>query len=108
MNQLYCVLVTCPSPDEAKRIGRLAVENRLAACAQITEAMTSIYTWDDTLQEEVESLLRLKTVEKRLAELELLIQREHSYDCPQIVGFKLSFSSARYQKWVEKNSSITT
>ena len=76
------VYVTAGDAAEARRIGRAVVEERLAACANIIDKMTSIYWWDGKVQEAGEAVLILKTTEGRLAMLVERVQALHSYDCP--------------------------
>jgi periplasmic divalent cation tolerance protein len=53
MECCFCY-VTAGSRDEALAIGRALVEERLAACANLIEGMTSVYRWRDTIQEDRE------------------------------------------------------
>ena len=57
----YVVFITAPSEEEAAGIGRVLVEERLAACANITGRIRSIYRWQDAIEDEAECLMILKT-----------------------------------------------
>ena len=41
------VYITTDGPGEARMIGRKLVEDRLAACANILDPMTSVFRWTD-------------------------------------------------------------
>ena len=59
---MYCSMyVTAPSRDEAIAIGRAVVGERLAACANVLNAATSIYLWQGQVEEDAEAVLILKT-----------------------------------------------
>jgi len=59
--QAKIVLTTCATPDEAARLGRTLVEERLAACATLIPAVHSIYRWQGQVESATETLLLLKT-----------------------------------------------
>lgn len=87
--------------DEAQRIGRAVVEERLAACVNIFAPVQSIYRWMAAIEtaEEVPALFKThhwqsdKLIE-RIAEL-------HSYDVPCIVAWPIEKIVASYSNWVE-------
>ena len=58
---LYFCYVTAGSRDEALTIGRAVVEERLAACANVLDGLTSIYWWQGALEQAGEAVLILKT-----------------------------------------------
>ena len=55
------VYVTAPSHEEAQRIAKTVVTERLAACANILDGVTSIFHWKNKLCREQEAVLILKT-----------------------------------------------
>ena len=61
MTNVVQVITTVDSSEEAKRIARLLVERRLAACAQVSGPVTSAYWWDDEVQTDEEWYCVLKT-----------------------------------------------
>ena len=80
------ITLTCPCPDAAcaQRIGRAAVEARLAACANLHGPMTSIYHWQGTVEQATEWQMHLKSRAGCLPDLVALIRRLHPYDLPAI------------------------
>jgi len=79
---MLVVLTTTPNPDEAERLARTIVEDKLAACVQILPTMTSVYFWEGKIQTESEHLLVIKTLEKKFDALSKFLQENHSYDVP--------------------------
>ena len=55
------VLTTAANSEEAARLGRTLVEERLVACATLLPAIESIYRWKGRIESSVESMLLLKT-----------------------------------------------
>ena len=95
------VLVTCGTLEEARKIARLVVEKRLAACVNIvTHAIESFYTWKEKVEDSSEYLLIIKTSTERLAELESEVLRLHSYDTPEFVVLPIVSGSEAYLSWL--------
>lgn len=93
---LYC---PCPSREVALRLARLLVEQRLVACANILPEMTSIFSWEGTVQETSECLLLAKTTaEQREAATDVLV-REHPYDCPAVLALSAA-ANPDFTAWV--------
>ena len=61
MKEYLIILITTPSGDVAQTIARTLVEDKLAACVNIIPAITSVYTWKGTIEQETEDLLVVKT-----------------------------------------------
>ena len=87
--------------DEAERIGRQMVEERLAACINILGPCRSIYRWQGALETADEVAAILKTT---LAQADALIARIaalHSYDVPCIAVWPIDKLHSGYADWVE-------
>jgi len=98
------VLVTCASVAEARRIGRSAVEKKLAACANIVTGVETIYRWKGKVERAREVLVVMKTNAGRLGELEREVKRMHSYEVPEFVAVPIVAGSREYLKWIRENA----
>jgi periplasmic divalent cation tolerance protein len=98
------VLVTCASVAEARRIGRSAVEKKLAACANIVAGVESIYRWKGKVERAREVLLVMKTTVMRLRALEREVKRTHSYEVPEFVVLPIVAGSREYLEWIGENA----
>jgi periplasmic divalent cation tolerance protein len=96
------VLVTCGSEEEAAKIAHSLVEERLAACVNITSPVRSIYRWEGKIWDEREWILIIKTQKKRFGELEKKVKALHSYSVPEVIAFPIVKGSASYLKWLEE------
>lgn len=96
----YFVYVTARDAAEAKRIGRTVVAERLAACANVLDGMSSVYWWQGKIEEATEAVLILKTTTKRFEELMARIKALHSYETPAIVAWPIAAGSAEYLDWI--------
>jgi len=101
MNQ-YIFLVTVPSIEEAKKIARILVESKLAACVNIIKDIFSIYKWKGNIQEDNEHILLIKTTDEKS---DLIIQKIieiHSYENPECVALKIEKGSEKYLNWIKE------
>jgi len=98
------VVTTTDSRDEAERLARSAVERRLAACAQVAGPVTSTYWWEGAVQTATEWQCVLKTTAARFDELRAHVEREHSYDVPEIVATPIVAGGAAYLDWVRRET----
>jgi periplasmic divalent cation tolerance protein len=95
------VLTTTANPDEAVRLGRTLVEERLAACATLIPAVQSIYRWQGEVESASETLLLLKTGAEQLAALEARLHQLHSYQTPEFLVLPVEAASQPYLDWLQ-------
>jgi periplasmic divalent cation tolerance protein len=87
--------------EEAERIGRIVVEERLAACINILSPVRSIYRWKGEIETADEVAAILKTHHWRSDALMERIAELHSYEVPCIVAWPIEKIIGRYADWVE-------
>jgi periplasmic divalent cation tolerance protein len=97
------VYVLFANAEEAERIGRTVVEERLAACINILGPVRSIYRWQGAVQTADEVAAILKTSHVEADALMTRIAGLHSYDVPCIVTWPIDKVLANYADWVESN-----
>lgn len=102
---IVTVYATFGSEEEARRIGRCLVDERLAACANIIGPCHSIYRWEGKVEEsgEVAALFKARSDDAealiaRLAEL-------HSYAVPAAVVWPIAAALPDYAEWVQAETS---
>lgn len=93
--------ITAGSRDEALRIGRALVEERLAACANVLDGMTSVYRWNGAVEEAPEAVLIAKTRAALFDRLAERVRALHSYDTPCVVEIKLGRGNPGFLGWLE-------
>lgn len=95
------VMTTAASLEEAERLGRALVEERLAACATLLPSGLSIYRWKGQIESSAECLLLLKTAQDRLAALETRLHELHSYETPEFLVLTVAAGSHPYLAWLQ-------
>ena len=97
-----CVAIMSTAPDIllAKRIAHFLVEEKLAACVQLTPACLSIYEWNGELQgdEEVGMMIKTSRAAARAA-IERLLEL-HPYDVPEAIVVPIVGGHLDYLNWV--------
>lgn len=87
--------------DEATRIGRQMVEERLAACVNVLGSCRSIYRWQGAVETADEVAAIFKTTREMADTLIARIAGLHSYDVPCVVQWPVDKLLVSYAEWVE-------
>jgi periplasmic divalent cation tolerance protein len=87
--------------EEAERIGRAMVEERLAACVNILGPIRSIYRWEGAVESADEVAAIFKTANTRADALIARIAALHSYDVPCVAAWPIDQILGPYADWVE-------
>lgn len=96
------VLTTESTLEEANKLGRALVEERLVACATLLPVVQSIYHWEDQIQSAPETMVLLKTTTEKLEALEKRLRELHSYRVPEFLVVPVEHGSATYMEWMLK------
>ena len=104
MTDIVSVYATFGSAEEAYRIGRAMVEERLAACVNILGPCQSVYRWEGEVEETEEVAAIFKTRAGEAARLIARIRDMHSYDVPAAVVWPIAETLDDYRSWVAENS----
>lgn len=101
---ILTVLTTTDSRTKAEALARGAVEARVAACAQVSGPVTSVYRWRGAVDSAQEWQVVFKTTELRYADLEAHLLSAHDYETPEILATPVARASADYARWVERET----
>jgi periplasmic divalent cation tolerance protein len=98
-DEILIVYVTCPTLEDARRIGHALVERRLAACVNI-RTHEAIYRWEGKLESGPEVGLIAKTTRTVFPCLREAVLEMHSYALPCIVAMEAVEGHAGFLDWV--------
>jgi periplasmic divalent cation tolerance protein len=98
------IYVTTASRAEAEKIAEAVVTERLAACANILDGVTSIFHWEGKLCRENEAVLILKTTDEKTAALTARIKELHSYECPCVVVLPIEGGNPAFLEWIQREA----
>ena len=97
------VKTTTSNEEEAKKIAKILIQDKLAACVQLKD-IESLYNWDGKLCCERETLLSIKTKKELFSKVKSKILELHSYDTPEIIELDISNISEDYLKFIKENT----
>ena len=106
MSRIVSVYAIFADADEARRIARIVVEERLAACANILGPCHSIYRWQGAVEEATEVTAIFKTGADSAEALTARIATLHSYDVPAVVVWPIEHSLDSYRDWVVNETGL--
>ncbi len=98
------IYTTFPTLEEAKQFGWTVIEKRLGACVNIISDVISFYRWKETIEEENEFIVWLKTRETLVENVEKLLKSVHSYETPAFVVYKIHTGSEEYLNWLSEET----
>lgn len=96
------ILITAASDDEAAKIARALVDERLAACANILPGVRSLFFWEGKTQDAREVLMVVKTRHTLLDSIVHRVKALHSYTMPEIIALPVLGGSQDYLNWIRE------
>ena len=96
------VVTTLSNKEDADRLARHLVEQRLAACVQVGGPLTSYYQWQGELETAQEYQVQIKSRLDLFGALAEEISKHHPYETPEILALPIVTGSADYLDWLDK------
>ena len=72
------IQTTCSSEEEAENIAKILIEEKFAACVQLSQ-IKSFYNWDNQFCSDKETLLNIKTRKKHFKKIKSKIKELQRY-----------------------------
>ncbi len=104
MTSAIVVLVTVGSEQEAESIATALLEERLAACVNVTSPVRSLYHWEGRIADDREWQLIIKTQERLFEALAARVRALHSYDVPEIIALPVLAGTTDYVDWIQNET----
>ena len=95
------VFMTAPNREEAAKIVRTLLEEKLIACGNIVDSVSSLFWWKGKIEDEKEVLVIMKSHEKLFKKLSERVTELHSYDVPEILALPIVDGSSSYLDWLK-------
>ena len=96
------VFITVSGEEEGRKIARLLVGERKAACVNVVPGADSIFWWKGKIDSGQESLLIVKTKASLFPEVVDLVKNAHSYEVPEIVAMPIVAGNEDYLEWLDQ------
>ncbi len=101
--KIVLIQTTCSTKEEARKIAKILIEEKLAACIQMFE-IESFYNWNNEFCCDNETILNIKTRKDNFEKIKSKILELHSYDLPEIIQLDITNTSEEYLKFIKGNT----
>lgn len=105
IKSLYAVILTTSSSvEEARKIAKVLLNQKLAACVNIVGPMESHFSWKGKVCAEKEYLIVIKAKESHFLKIKEAILKTHSYEVPEIILLPIKKGFDLYLKWINETT----
>ncbi len=104
MSAVAIVYALFGTREEAERVAKAVVEERLAACANMLGECLSFYAWEGRMEQSAEVPVLFKTRKDKRDALMARIAELHSYEVPAVLGWPAERVHEPYAQWVSAQS----
>ncbi len=101
MTEMLMVFTTFANEDDAARVVKALVEERLAACGNLLPGARSLYRWQGEVADAREVVVLLKTRKQDWTALLSRLHELHPYDTPECVAVRIAAGAPKYMAWLE-------
>ncbi|HUJ21347.1 MAG TPA: divalent-cation tolerance protein CutA [Bryobacteraceae bacterium] len=108
MTDKIVVLSTASSAEEAGKIARRLVEERVAACVNVLPGLRSFYRWKGNIEDAAEWLLIIKSSRKHFEALRSALEKLHSYEVPEVLALQVTDGAENYLNWMDAELATRT
>ena len=102
MGDEIVVLITASSGEEAAKIAKALVDERIVACVNIVSDVRSLFFWEGKTQDARESLLICKSRQPLMGKLVDRVKTLHSYSVPELLALPVIAGSRDYLDWMKE------
>jgi periplasmic divalent cation tolerance protein len=106
MKSYIQISTTTETKEQAQKIAQYLVEQKLAACVQITGPIESTYRWKGKVENAQEWLCLIKTRDSLFKKVETAIKKLHPYETPEIIAVPINKGSKEYLNWLDDELSL--
>lgn len=100
MSSYIVVIMTATDKEEAVKIVRHLLSERLIACANIVGPVSSFFWWERKIDEADEFLVFMKSKRNLFKRLSERAKEIHSYQVPEIIALPLIEGLPSYLDWL--------
>ena len=96
------ILVITNFPDRASALAlaQKLVDERLAACVNVLADCTSVYRWQEKIENASEVPIFIKTLAQHYPQVEQAVKAMYPYELPEIIAVPISNGLPAYVQWI--------
>jgi len=102
---MYIVIfATAMNMEEANKIAKKLVDDKLVACVNMVENVSSVFRWEGKVDEAKEVLMILKSRKDLFEKIAETIKSLHSYSVPEIIALPIIDGNQDYLNWIKEST----
>ena len=101
MTDMLLVFTTFANEEDATRVVRALVEERLVACGNLLPGARSIFRWQGAISDEREVVVLMKTRKQDWTALMSRLHELHPYETPELIAVRIAAGAPKYMAWLE-------
>lgn len=98
---VVAIYSTTSNVEDAKKIARVLVKEKLVACVNIIPKIESIYRWKNKIEEDNECVIIAKTTDKNIDKTIKKIKEVHTYEVPDIIVLPIINGLDEYLNYIK-------
>ena len=102
MDDIVTIYTLTDSEDVAVHLATTLVREKLIACANVNQAVRSVYEWNGSIQLEAEVPILIKTTKELADKVIERITELHTYEVPCITVWPIIAGNDDYATWVRE------
>jgi periplasmic divalent cation tolerance protein len=100
-NNFIFLYITFSSEQSAIALAKKCLEAKIIACANIIPNTFAIYHWQNTIQENNETIAIFKTTKEKKNIATEFIKKNHEYNCPCIALLDVEILNNDFSNWIK-------
>lgn len=101
MTEMLVVFSTFATEDDAVRVTRTLVDERLIACANLLPGARSIYRFEQEVRDEREVVVLMKTRKQDWTAFLSRLHDLHPYQVPECIAVRVAAGAPLYMEWLD-------
>jgi periplasmic divalent cation tolerance protein len=101
VTEMLLVFSTFATEEDAARVVRALLEERLIACGNLLPGARSLYRWQGEVADEREVVAILKTRKQDWPALLSRLHELHPFEIPECVALRIAAGAPKYLAWLE-------
>ena len=101
MTEMLLAFTTFATAEDAARVVRVLVEERLIACGNLLPGARSLYRWQDGVADQAEVVVLMKTRKQDWTALMSRLHELHPYETPELIAVRIAAGAPKYMAWLE-------
>ena len=100
MTEMLMVFTTFANVEDAARVVRTLVEERLIACGNLLPGARSLYRWEGAVADRPEVMVLMKTRKQDWAAMMSRLHELHPYQTPECIAIRIAAGAPAYMAWL--------